>query len=119
MRTIHNAGSKQAFFDWSTTENANKYSISVAITCIERISEYYINKKICHTDFWGIMQPDDFDQIYTKILDAKLLRILGRKTYKTYKTFIIVGQLYLKFLKEKLASNIGADAEVRICLNQS
>ena len=31
-------------------------------------------------------------------MDAKLLRIMERKTYKT---FTLVGKLYLKFLKEK------------------
>jgi hypothetical protein len=109
MQVIHNAGSKQAFFDWLSTGNANKYSPSVAVSCIDRISEYAINKKIYHTDFWCITQPNDFEHIYTKILDAILLSILNRSRYKT---FIVVGRLYLKFLREKLFSNVGADADV-------
>ncbi len=109
MQVIHNAGSKQAFFDWLSTGNANKYSPSKVISFIERISEYAINKKVCHTDFWYITQPGDFEQIYTKILDAILLSTLDRSTYKI---FIVVGQLYLKFLREKPFSNVGAVADV-------
>jgi len=89
---------KQAFFDWLTAGNAKKYSPSVAVACIDKISEYAVNKKICHTDLWSVTQHSVFKPIYTKILDTKLLRIMEKDTYKT---FIIVGQLYKKFLREK------------------
>lgn len=108
MQVIHDAGPKQAFFDWLSTRNANKYSPSMAVSCINRISEYAINKNICHTDFWCITQPSDFEHIYTKILESKLLKILDRNTYKT---FIVVGQLYLKFLMEKQFSNDVTDVD--------
>jgi hypothetical protein len=108
MQVIHNAESKQAFFDWLSTGNANKNSPSKVVSFIERISEYAINKKICYTDFWCITQPSDFEHIYTKILDAIQLNTLDRSTYKT---FIVMGQLYLKFLEEKLFSNVGDDAD--------
>lgn len=108
MGEIDNAGSKQAFFDWLSIGNANKYSPTKVVSLIERISAYAINKKICHTDFWRIMQPSDFEHIYSKILDALLLSTLDRSTFKA---FIVAGQLYLKFLREKPFSNVGADAD--------
>ena len=108
MGVIHKAGSKQAFFDWLSMGNASTYSPSKVVFCIDRISEYAISKKICQTDFWCITQPSDFEHIYTKILGSNLLRISDRNIYKT---FIVVGQLYLKFLREKLFSNDGNDID--------
>lgn len=109
MQVIHNAESKQAFFDWLSIGSANKYSPSKVVSCIDRISEYAVNNKICHTDFWSITQPSDFERIYTKILDGMLLSILDKSTVKI---FIGVGQLYLKFLREKPFSNVGAGTDV-------
>ena len=109
MGVIHNAGLKQAFFDWLSSGNVNKHSPSKVVSFIERISEYAFNKKIYHTDLWCITQPGDFEHIYTKILDAIQLSILDRSIYKT---FVAVGQLYLKFLKEKSFSNVGAGDDV-------
>lgn len=108
MQVIRNAESKQAFFDWLSIGNANKYSPSRVVSCFEKISEYAINKKICYTDFWCITQPGDFEHIYTKILDEILLSTLDRSIYKI---FTVVGQLYSKFLRDNLFSNVGTDAD--------
>jgi hypothetical protein len=108
MQVIHNAGSKQAFFDWLSTRDTKKCSPSVVVSCIDIISEYAIYKEICHTDFWYITHPSDFEHIYTKILDALPLSSLDRSMYKT---FIVMGQLYLEFLREKPFSNVVADAD--------
>ena len=121
IRVIHNAGSKQAFIDWLSTRNANKYSPSKVVSFIDRISEYAINKNIYHTDFWCITQPDDFEKIYTKILDLLALRILDKSKYKA---LIVVGQLYLKFLREMPFSNVvtnasGEEMHISIPLNES
>lgn len=108
MRVIHNAESKQAFFDWLSTRNVNKYSPSVVVSCIDRISEYVINKKIHHTDFWRIIQPGDFEQVFKKFLNAIPPNSLDTSAYKV---FVDMGQLYLNFLGEKPFSNVGADAD--------
>lgn len=108
MGVIDNAGSKQAFFDWLSTRNTNKYSPSAVVSCIDRISEYVINKKIYHTDFWRIIQPNDFEHLYKKFLDAIPLNTLDTNTYKIFND---MGQLYLNFLTEKPFSNVGANGD--------
>ena len=74
-----------------------KISPQVAIDCLDRISEYIISKKIA-CSIWEISNINVYKPVYQKILNAKLLRIIERKTYKT---FTLVGQLYMSFLREK------------------
>ncbi|OYP08274.1 hypothetical protein CG709_09625, partial [Lachnotalea glycerini] len=57
-----------------------------------------IQKKISVIGIWEYMQFNAFKPVYNKLLEAKLLRVTDRSTYKV---FIVAGQLYLKFLKEK------------------
>lgn len=89
---------KNSFFKWLSAGNAKKYSPETTVACIDRISEYALGKKISFADLWSITKPDVFKPIYNKLLEAKLLRITDRDTYKV---FIVAGQLYLKFLKVK------------------
>lgn len=94
-----NATSKrEEFFKWLSDGNAKKYSPSVCMNCLDRISEYAIQKKIISINIWNITQRSVFQPIYNRLLEAKLLRITEKNTYKI---FIVVGQLYLRFLKEK------------------
>lgn len=88
---------KDEFQKWLVDGNAKKVSPQVAIECLDRISKYVISEKIA-CSIWEISKSSVFKAVYQKVMDAKLLRIMERKTYKT---FILVGQLYLKFLKEK------------------
>ena len=89
---------KNAFFGWLSAGNAKKYSPSTITVCLDRISEYALSKKISFSDLWSVTKPSVFKPIYNKLLEAKLLRIADRNTYNV---FIVAGQLYLKFLKEK------------------
>ena len=89
---------RAAFLEWLSAGNAKKFSPSVCVACLDKISEYARHKKICTYSLWEITQHSVFKPIYLKVLDAKLLRITDRNTYKV---FTVAGQLYLKFLKEK------------------
>ncbi len=88
---------RDEFQKWLVDGNAKKISPQVAIDCLDRISEYVISRKIA-CSIWEISKPSVYKPIYQKVMEAKLLRIMERKTYKT---FTLVGQLYLKFLREK------------------
>jgi hypothetical protein len=91
------ASMREFFIAWLSASNAKKYHPQSAVACLDRISEYVISKKIS-CSIWEISKPGVFKPVYKKVLEAKLLRIMERNTHKT---FTIVGQLYLKFLKEK------------------
>lgn len=94
--------SRDAFSVWLSTGKAKKYSTTAMISCIDRISIYAIDRKIILYDIWNIVNPSVFKSIYSKLLEEKLLRIMYRKTYKV---FIVAGQQYLKFLKEKTVTS--------------
>ncbi|AQU05374.1 hypothetical protein B1778_01150 [Dehalococcoides mccartyi] len=89
---------REAFENWLTDGNAKKYSPDVVLSCLDRISEYSIRKKISSISIWRYTQFSVFQSMYNKLLGAKLLRITERNTYKV---FVVAGQLYLRFLKEK------------------
>ena len=91
------ASMKEVFRTWVSDGNAKKLSPQVAVACLDRISEYVINKKIS-CSIWDITKPSLFKPVYQKVLEAKLLRIMEKNTHKA---FTVVGQLYLRFLKEK------------------
>ncbi len=84
---------KKAFLRWLSAGNAKGHSPSVTFACLDKISEYALVKKISFTDLWSIRKPNVFKPIYTKLLDAKLLRITDKDTYRV---FIVAGQLYDK-----------------------
>lgn len=85
------------FQKWLVESNIKRISPQMAIDCLDRISEYVISKKIA-CSIWEISKPSVYKPVQQKVMDAKLLRIMERKTYKT---FIYVGQLYMKFLRER------------------
>ncbi len=89
---------RESFFEWLVDGNAKKYSVEVIISCIDKISDYAIKNKVCIMSFWQYMKNSSFKEVYNKVLEAKLLRVTDNRTYKV---FIVAGQLYLKFLKEK------------------
>lgn len=89
---------RDAFLYWLSARNSTKYPLSVLINCLDSISEYALQKKMCVVDLWSISQHSAFQPVYNRILNDKLLRITNRSTYNV---FLTVGQLYLKFLKDK------------------
>lgn len=89
---------REVFLEWLSVGNAKKYSPSVCVDCLDKISEYALRKKISLISIWDITKHNAFQPVYNRLLEAKLLRITKKNTYKI---FIVAGQLYLKFLKEK------------------
>lgn len=90
------ASMRDSFTAWLYVSNAKRYHPQAAISCLDRISEYVVSKKIS-CNIWEISKPSVFQPVYRKVLESKLLRIIERNTYKT---FTVVGRLYMKFLKE-------------------
>lgn len=89
---------KYMFFEWLRKSAQKKYSTEIILSCIDRTSEYSILKKISTNSLWEYKTCDAFKPIYDKLLKAIPFRITNRKTHKV---FIVAGQLYLSFLKEK------------------
>lgn len=88
---------RDEFRKWLINGNVKKISPQVAIECIDKITEYVINKRMS-CSIWDISNTHEYKAVFQKVTSAKLLRIMERKTYKT---FTLVGQLYMKFLREK------------------
>lgn len=107
---------REVFLEWLSVGNVKKYSPSVCVDCLDKISDYALSKKISHVSVWDITKHSVFLPVYNRLLEAKLLRVTEKNTYKV---FIVAGQLYLKFLKEKPWTRkatitedvVGADAE--------
>ena len=90
-------GLRDAFGEWLSAGNAKKFPSQVSVVCLDRISDYVISKKIS-CSLWEISKASVFKPVYQKVVDAKLLRILEKNTYKV---FVVTGKLYMQFLKEK------------------
>ena len=88
---------REDFFLWLLNGNAKKYSVNLSMECMDKISDYVVDKKIA-CKLWEIVNPNVYKIVFQKIIDTKLLRI---KEKHMYKIFGVVGQRYLKFLKEK------------------
>ena len=89
---------REAYIEWLNLGNAKKFSPEVIVSCMDRISEYAVRKKLSTFNIWEYTNFNTFSPVYKRLIDAKLLRVTDRKTYKV---FITAGQLYLRFLKEK------------------
>jgi len=104
---------REEFEKWLPKDNARKYSSEAILNCIDRISEYAVQKKIATASIWEYINHNTYKPIYHKLLEAKLLRITDKRTHKV---FIVAGQLYLRFLKDKPFANkatVTALAEVQ------
>lgn len=97
---------RHEFYKWLFDGNAQKFSPQVSVACLDRVSEYVINKKIS-CSLWKISNPSVFIPIQQKVMDAKSLKIKERYAYKV---FNIAGQQYLNFLKEKPWANAAETA---------
>lgn len=89
---------RSAFYEWLCAGNIKNFSPTVCISCLDKVSEYAIQKRICSLSIWSITKHHIFQPIYKRLLEAKLLRVTDKHTYKV---FIVAGQLYFRFLKEK------------------
>jgi hypothetical protein len=89
---------RDLFLEWLSSGNIKGYPAPVCLTSMDKASAFANNNKICAYSLWNITQPSVFKPIYQRLLDAKLLRITDRNTHRV---FIVAGQLYLRFLKEK------------------
>jgi hypothetical protein len=89
---------RDEFQRWLIDGNTRKYTPEVVLSCMDRVSEYAIHKKIAVGSLWEYEKYNAFSPVYKKLLEAKLLRITDRNTHKV---FIVAGQLYMQFLKQK------------------
>ncbi|MDP3043829.1 MAG: hypothetical protein Q8N93_00245, partial [Bacillota bacterium] len=51
---------RDAFLEWLSVGNATKYSPSVCVACLDKISEYALRKKISLVSVWEITQHSVF-----------------------------------------------------------
>ncbi len=104
---------RDAFLGWLSVGDAKKISPTVCVSCLDKVSEYAIQKKICSLSLWSITKHTFFQPIYHRLLEAKMLRITEKNTYKV---FIVAGQLYLRFLKEKpwLKAVVGKSSAISV-----
>ncbi|MHB1154711.1 MAG: hypothetical protein ACYCWE_02840 [Eubacteriales bacterium] len=89
---------RDKFIEWLDAGNAKNYPTYLIIACMDKISEYAVQKRLSSSSLWEYTNHNVFMTVFNKLIEAKLLRITDKKTYKD---FIVVGQLYLRFLKEK------------------
>ena len=83
---------------WLSAGNAKKYIPSVYISCIDKASDYLIQRKIISVDLWQHTNFEFFKSVYNKALNDNLFKVTEKKTYNA---FIQSGQAFLKFLKSK------------------
>lgn len=88
---------RNSFLEWLSEGHSNEYLPTIMINCLDSISEYALQKKICSVDIWSISQDSIFQSVYSRILEDIRLRITNKEIYKLFR---IAGQLYLVFLKE-------------------
>jgi hypothetical protein len=90
---------RMKFQKWLAGGNTGEYLPEVVMYCLDKISNYAIQREITEIYLWEYTQSGEFEPIYDKILADKLLYTLDKTTYNV---FIIAGKLYLRFLKEDL-----------------
>lgn len=96
--SLVSASMREEFQEWLKDGKAKKHSPEMILSCFDRISDYAVRKKISGYSLWEYKKHDAFKPVYNRLLEAKLLRVLDGSAYKV---FIVAGQLYLRFLKEK------------------
>ena len=89
---------RDEFKYWLADGNARKYSPEIILSCMDKISEYAVRRKMSTVSLWEYTNHSAFNQSYHRLAGAKLLRITDKNTHKV---FIVAGQLYLRFLEEK------------------
>jgi hypothetical protein len=110
---------RESFFEWLSNGHAKKYAPTICLSCLDKISDYAKEKKICAGSLWTITKHGIFKLIYLNLLDSKMLRVTD---INTYKVFIVVGKLYLKFLKNNRCVKVineSADASLNNIVSET
>ncbi|MEN6384668.1 MAG: HTH domain-containing protein [Phycisphaerales bacterium] len=89
---------KDSFFVWLSDGRAKKYHPTVYLSCIDKVSEYLIRRKISSINLWEITNFGLFKSIYNKAINDNLFKATDKKTHTV---FVQVGKAFLKFLKSK------------------
>lgn len=89
---------RDAFGEWLAVSNIKRFSPTVCMSCLDKVSDYAVQNKICKISLWSITHYNVFQSIYNKLLEVKMLRVTEKDTYKV---FIIAGKAYIRFLKDK------------------
>jgi hypothetical protein len=89
---------KEAFSTWLTDGNAKKYSPTIYLNCMDKVSGYLIRRKISCFDLWQYTNIELFKKIYNKAINDGLFRATDKRTHTV---FVDVGQDFMKFLKSK------------------
>lgn len=89
---------RDEFKNWLDSGNTKKYSTEIILSCIDKISEYALRMKISTISLWKYTDHSAYNKVYNKLTAIKLLRITDKKTYKG---FVVAGELYARFLKKK------------------
>lgn len=98
---------RSKFKKWLFDGNIQKYSINEVMACMDMASEYAVNKKMSKVSFWELSHAS-FKSVYGKLSESKIFRFTERKTYKI---FVIAGQMYSCFLKDAHATKEPAEPE--------
>ena len=77
---------RDEFQKWLADGNARKYSPDVILSCMDRVSDYAINKKMAEGSLWEYIHANVFNSVYKKLTESKLFRIADRNTYKVFIT---------------------------------
>lgn len=94
---------RKEFQCWLAYGNTRKHSSEIILSCMDKISEYAVNRKISKCNLWEYTNHSTFNQAYQRLIGTKLLRLTDKNAHKV---FIDAGQLYLRFLKERSFASI-------------
>ena len=89
---------QERFLKWLYDGNAKEYSPEQIVSNIAWVSDYVVRKRFTLVGFWDITDPKVFEPIYRRLSNAATLRLTNKDVYKS---FLVAGPLYMKFLKEK------------------
>lgn len=89
---------KSTFREWISEGRSKQLDPDSVIASFDKASEQLLRRKLSFMPLWEITNHSVFTNIYKKAINDKLFRVTEKKTYKV---FIVAGQLYLRFLKDK------------------
>lgn len=89
---------KSTFREWISEGRSKQLDPDSVNVFFDKASEQLLRRKLSFVPLWEITNHGVFTNIYKKAINDKLFRDTEKNTYKV---FIVAGQLYLKFLKEK------------------
>ncbi len=102
-------GMREEFRKWLTDNNEKTYSPQSILSCMDKFSEYAVQKEITKGSLWKYTDHDAFKLVYSKLIEVKWNLITD---WIRRKVFIVAGKLYLNFLEERLVARKAADSAV-------